>query len=93
MDFPGKKWNLDTVWEEGKRKQCDVLGSVLLGKLESFHVDVALTCATYLNSFADQVHPFIETVLPNGRMMLPAMQQELVRNGFRLQCVNLNLIK
>ncbi|KAI4872592.1 hypothetical protein NFI96_002177 [Prochilodus magdalenae] len=30
------------------------------------HVDVGLTCATYLNVVADQVHPFMVMVFPDG---------------------------
>lgn len=29
------------------------------------HVDVTMTCTTYLSIIADQVHPFIATVFPN----------------------------
>lgn len=28
----------------------------------AIHVDITLTCATYLNIEADQVHPFVEMV-------------------------------
>lgn len=31
------------------------------------HVDVPLTCTTYLNITADQVHPVIKTIYCNGR--------------------------
>ncbi|KAF7641348.1 hypothetical protein LDENG_00283840, partial [Lucifuga dentata] len=48
-------------------RQCDDLGDVLLGNLEScIHVDVTLTRTTYLNIAADQVHHFMVTVFPNG---------------------------
>ena len=32
----------------------------------AFHVDVTLTCNTYLSIAADHVHPFMETVFPDG---------------------------
>ena len=38
---------------------CETLGP-------GIHVDVTLTCTTYLNIVADQVHPFMATVFPDG---------------------------
>ncbi|KAK3515693.1 hypothetical protein QTP70_028532 [Hemibagrus guttatus] len=32
----------------------------------AIHVDVTLTCTTYLSTAADHVHPFMETVFPDG---------------------------
>ena len=32
----------------------------------AIHVDVTLTCATYLSITADHVHPFMERVFPDG---------------------------
>uniref|UniRef100_A0A671YBG6 Tc1-like transposase DDE domain-containing protein n=1 Tax=Sparus aurata TaxID=8175 RepID=A0A671YBG6_SPAAU len=52
---------------------CAVRGSVRLWAMfcwetlgPAIHLDVALTSTTYLNILADQVHPFIQTVFPDG---------------------------
>ncbi|KAF7642071.1 hypothetical protein LDENG_00265060 [Lucifuga dentata] len=60
---------------------CWVLGSYI-------HVDVTLTCSTYLNMAADQVQPFMAAVFPDGmasfsRIMHPATLQKMFRNGLR----------
>ena len=50
-----------------QQRQCDALGNVLLGNLgSSIHVDVILTWTTYLSIVADHIHPFMETVFPDG---------------------------
>ena len=48
-------------------EQCDAVGNVSLGNLGfAFHIVIPLTCITNLNSFHDHVHPFMETVIPDG---------------------------
>lgn len=43
------------------------MGNVLLGNLgPAIHVDVTLTRTTFLSIVADHVHPFMETVFPDG---------------------------
>ncbi|KAK3561066.1 hypothetical protein QTP86_026371 [Hemibagrus guttatus] len=32
----------------------------------AIHMDVTLTCSTYLSIVADRIHPFMETVFPDG---------------------------
>ncbi|MCI4382883.1 hypothetical protein PGIGA_G00019780 [Pangasianodon gigas] len=49
------------------------------------HVDVTLTCTTYLNIVADQVHPFMATVFPNGRGLFqyaPCHTAKIVQEWF-----------
>lgn len=53
--------------------ECTVGGVVMLWAMfcwetlgPAVHVDDALTGSTYLNIIADQVHPFMETVFPDG---------------------------
>lgn len=49
------------------QRQCDASDNFLLEPLGPvIHVDVTLTHSTYLNIAADHVHPFIETVMPDG---------------------------
>ncbi|KAK3559176.1 hypothetical protein QTP86_005072 [Hemibagrus guttatus] len=54
----------------GRRQACD--GSVMLWAmfcwetLGPIHVDVTLTRTTYLSIVTDHVHPFMETVFPDG---------------------------
>ncbi|MCJ8732198.1 hypothetical protein PDJAM_G00208470 [Pangasius djambal] len=57
--YLGKRWHQDALWDEGKTG-----GGSLMGP--GIHVDVILTRTTYLNIVADQVHPFMATVFPNG---------------------------
>ena len=51
------------------------------------HVDVTLTRTTYLNIVADQVHPFMATVFPDGSGLFQQdnapILQKLFRNGLR----------
>ena len=55
----------------GRRQACG--GSVILWALfcwetlgPAIHVDVTLTRTTYLSIVTDHVHPFMETVFPDG---------------------------
>lgn len=63
-----KRWLLHVHC--GKRErwwgQCDALSNLLLGKLGSWHLlyYITLTCTTYLNSDAHQVHPFMVAIFP-----------------------------
>ncbi|KAK3531484.1 hypothetical protein QTP70_023275, partial [Hemibagrus guttatus] len=43
----------------GKLFCCETSGPAI-------HVDVTLTCTTYLSTVADHVHPFMETVFPDA---------------------------
>ena len=51
------------------------------------HVDVTLTRTTYLNIVADQVHPFMAMVFPDGSGLFQQdnapILQKLFRNGLR----------
>ena len=53
------------------------------------HLDVALTCTTYLSIVADQVHPFMATVFPGGSGLFQQdnvpcyTTQNKFRNGLR----------
>lgn len=48
-------------------RQCDALGNVQQGNLcPGTHVRVTLTRTTYLNIVADQLHPAMATVFPDG---------------------------
>ncbi|KAF7654794.1 hypothetical protein LDENG_00064660, partial [Lucifuga dentata] len=70
-------------------RQCDDLGNVLLGNLGScIYVDVTLTCTTYLNIVANQVHTFMAMVFPDGsglfqRDNASATLLKMFRNGLR----------
>lgn len=50
-------------WKQEKWRHCDALVSVLMGNADpGIYVDVTLT---RLNIVADQLHPFMTTVLSN----------------------------
>ena len=49
----------DALWEEGQQAEACWETSV--------HVNVTLTCTTYLNTAVHHAHPFMATVLPDGR--------------------------
>ena len=52
----------------------------------AIHVDVTLTPTTYLSIVADHVHPFMETVFPDGRGLFQqdnATKQKGFSNGLR----------
>ena len=52
-------------WKKASwRRQCDALGNVMLGS--AIHVDVSLTRTTYLSIIAHHVHPFMDSVFPDG---------------------------
>jgi len=65
-----------TLGNDGNMMHCgtkrqwierDALGNVLLGNPGSAnHMDVNLTHATNINIVADQVHPFMTMVFPDG---------------------------
>lgn len=66
-------------------------GSVMLWAMlnlcSAIQVDVSLTCNNYLSVAADHVHPFIETVLPDGCGLfrqddVPDHKTEMVRESF-----------
>lgn len=56
----------DGIWEDGKTgrwRKHYALGNILLGNLGlDIHVNVTLTCTTYLSNVADQIRPFMATV-------------------------------
>ena len=54
----------------------------------AIHVDVTLTCTTYLSIVADHAHPFIETVFPDGcglvqQDIAPCHKEKSFRNCLR----------
>ncbi|XP_053084513.1 endoplasmic reticulum protein SC65 isoform X3 [Pangasianodon hypophthalmus] len=76
----GKK----TSWQ----RQCDALGNVLLGNLESWH-----SCGCYFDTdhlpkhCLDQVHSFMATVFPNGNCLfqqdnVPSHTAKIVQEWF-----------
>ncbi|MCJ8745752.1 hypothetical protein PDJAM_G00133960 [Pangasius djambal] len=72
--------------KRNQQRQYDALGNVLLGTLgPGLHVDVTLARTTHLNIVADQVHPYMVTVFPNGSGLFQprATLQKLIRNGLR----------
>ncbi|KAK3529548.1 hypothetical protein QTP70_031966 [Hemibagrus guttatus] len=66
ITYLGKTWHQDALWEEGKlAEEASCFGQYSAGK-PAIHVDVTLIRTTYLSNVADHVHPFMETVFPDG---------------------------
>lgn len=52
--------------KSSRKRQCDALDNALLGTLgPAIHVEVTLTCTTYLIVFTDHVQPFIGMTFPD----------------------------
>lgn len=63
--LPGEEMAPGSTMGRRQAGRCSVMLYVLLGP--GINVDVVtLTCTSYLNSVADQVHPFIAMVFFNG---------------------------
>ena len=72
-------------------RECDALVNVLLGNpgflKASINVDVNLTRVTYLNIVADQAHPFMAMLFPDGSGLFqqdnaPCHTARIVREWF-----------
>ncbi len=61
----GRNVSQHSVHHNLRWRECYGLGNVLL-KNPAIHVDINLTCDTYINIVADQVNPFMTTVFPGG---------------------------
>lgn len=60
-----KRWHHDALWEKDKLVKA-VLCSGAMFSWEILGPTITLTCTTYPNTAADQVHPFILKVFPDG---------------------------